>query len=72
MHLVTDPARTAVLVVGGGPAGLAAAAELARHGVGCLLIEPRTEVSHRRLPAKTTSIRTMEHLRRWGLAGPRR
>lgn len=67
----TDPGLTqtaAVLVIGGGPAGLAAAAELARHGVGCVLIEPRTEVSHRRPRAKTTSIRTMEHLRRWGAA----
>jgi choline dehydrogenase-like flavoprotein len=67
----TDPGRTqaaAVVVVGGGPAGLAAAAELARHGAGCVLIEPRTEVSHRRPRAKTTSIRTMEHLRRWGAA----
>ncbi len=60
--------RTPVLVVGGGPAGLAAAAELGRHGVRCVVIEPRVEVSHRRPRAKTTSIRTMEYLRRWGLA----
>ncbi len=60
--------RTPVLVVGGGPAGLAAAAELGLHGVACVLIEPRAEVSHRRPRAKTTSIRTMEHLRRWGTA----
>src|SRR5450759_192965 len=60
--------RTTVLVLGGGPAGLAAAAELSLHGVGCVVIEPRAEVSHRRPRAKTTSIRTMEHLRRWGVA----
>src|SRR5580698_11041101 len=59
---------TPVLVVGGGPAGLAAAAELGLHGVECVVIEPRAQVSHRRPRAKTTSVRTMEHLRRWGLA----
>jgi len=60
--------RTSVLIAGGGPAGLAAAAELAHRGVDCVVIEPRTQVSHRRPRAKTTSVRTMEHLRRWGLA----
>ena len=58
-----------MLIAGGGPAGLAAAAELSLHGVPCIVIEPRTQVSHRRPRAKTTSIRTMEHLRRWGIAG---
>jgi 2-polyprenyl-6-methoxyphenol hydroxylase-like FAD-dependent oxidoreductase len=65
---VPDLQITPVLVVGGGPAGLAAAAELDWHGVGCVLIEPRAEVSHRRPRAKTTSARTMEHFRRWGVA----
>jgi 2-polyprenyl-6-methoxyphenol hydroxylase-like FAD-dependent oxidoreductase len=65
---MTAPASTAVLIAGGGPSGLAAAAELSLHGIGCVLIEPRQQVSHRRPRAKTTSIRTMEHLRRWGLA----
>jgi 2-polyprenyl-6-methoxyphenol hydroxylase-like FAD-dependent oxidoreductase len=36
--------------------------------VDCVLAEPRAEVSHRRPRAKTTSVRTMEHLRRWGVA----
>jgi 2-polyprenyl-6-methoxyphenol hydroxylase-like FAD-dependent oxidoreductase len=66
--LVTATKDTAVLVVGGGPAGLAAAAELSLHGVDCVVIEPRAQVSHRRPRAKTTNVRTMEHLRRWGVA----
>ena len=60
--------ETPVLVAGGGPAGLAAAAELASRGIRCVVIEPRAQVSHRRPRAKTTSVRTMEHLRRWGIA----
>jgi 2-polyprenyl-6-methoxyphenol hydroxylase-like FAD-dependent oxidoreductase len=70
MSTMTPPRPdTPVLIAGGGPAGLAAAAELAWHGIRCVVIEPRTEVSGRRPRAKTTSVRTMEHLRRWGLAG---
>ena len=57
---------TTVLVVGGGPAGLAAAAELGLRGIGCVVLEPRERVSHLRPRAKTTSVRTMEHLRRVG------
>jgi len=68
-HGPNGPPSAPVLIAGGGPAGLAAAAELAHHGVGCVVIEPRAEVSHRRPRAKTTSVRTMEHLRRWGVAG---
>jgi 2-polyprenyl-6-methoxyphenol hydroxylase-like FAD-dependent oxidoreductase len=72
MRGMTQPAAattsTPALVVGGGPAGLAAAAELSLYGIECMVIEPRTQVSHRRPRAKTTSVRTMEHMRRWGIA----
>jgi 2-polyprenyl-6-methoxyphenol hydroxylase-like FAD-dependent oxidoreductase len=67
MAAVKD-ATTAVLVAGGGPAGLATATELNRYGIGCVVIEPRPEVSYKRPRAKTSSVRTMELLRRWGLA----
>jgi putative polyketide hydroxylase len=55
-----------VLVVGGGPAGLVTAITLARHGVECLLIERREELSDE--PRATSiSLRSMELLRSWGL-----
>ncbi len=60
--------RTQVLVAGGGPVGLAAAVELGRRGVECVVVEPRTTVSRARPRCKTINVRTMEHLRRWGLA----
>ena len=62
------PASTPVLIAGGGPVGLATAVELAHHGIASVVIERREEVSWLRPRAKTTSARTMEHFRRWGLA----
>ncbi|WP_059008372.1 FAD-dependent monooxygenase [Streptomyces specialis] len=57
-----------VLIAGGGPVGLATALELAHHGVGSLVVEPRATVSWLRPRAKTVSARTMELFARWGLA----
>jgi 2-polyprenyl-6-methoxyphenol hydroxylase-like FAD-dependent oxidoreductase len=65
---VTERVRTGVVVVGGGPVGLATAMELHHHGVSSIVLEPREEVSFLRPRAKTTSSRTMELFRRWSLA----
>jgi 2-polyprenyl-6-methoxyphenol hydroxylase-like FAD-dependent oxidoreductase len=56
-----------VLIVGAGPAGLAAAIELGHRGVRCLAVERSDRVGYAPR-AKTTNVRTREHLRRWGIA----
>ncbi len=62
------PASTQVLIAGGGPVGLATAIELGRRGINCLVVEPRMTVSRARPRCKTVNVRTLEHLRRWGIA----
>lgn len=60
--------RTKVLIVGAGPAGLALSIELGHRGIPCIVLERHDRVG--RAPrAKTTHVRTREHLRRWGIAG---
>jgi len=57
---------TSVLIVGGGPGGLTAAATLARYGVDFLLVERRAELSS--LPRATgVSTRSMELMRSFGI-----
>jgi 2-polyprenyl-6-methoxyphenol hydroxylase-like FAD-dependent oxidoreductase len=59
--------ETPVLIVGGGPIGLALAADLGRRGVATLLVEERDD---RLAPAKMleVSVRTMEFCRGLGIA----
>ena len=56
-----------VLVIGAGPVGLSLAIELGHRGITCLLVERNDRVGYSPR-AKTTNVRTREHLRRWGIA----
>ncbi len=57
----------AVLIAGAGPVGLSLAIELGHRGVPCTVIERNDRVGYSPR-AKTTNVRTREHLRRWGIA----
>jgi 2-polyprenyl-6-methoxyphenol hydroxylase-like FAD-dependent oxidoreductase len=59
--------ETEVLIIGAGPVGLALAIELGTRGVRCMVIEQNDRVG-KNPRAKTTNVRTREHLRRWGIA----
>lgn len=63
-----QPERSHVIIIGTGPAGLAAAIELGSRGIACTVLErnPRAGWAPR---AKTTHVRTREIMRRWGIAG---
>ena len=59
--------RTPVLIVGGGPVGLALAADLGWRGVSCILVEQNDgTIEHPR--ANAVNSRSMEFCRRWGIA----
>lgn len=59
--------ETEVLIVGGGPVGLALACELGWRGVRCVLVERRDgSVTHSKM--NMVSTRSMEYCRRWGIA----
>lgn len=62
-----DAIETRVLIVGAGPTGLALAIELGQRGVPCIVVERNARVGYAPR-AKTTNVRTREHLRRWGIA----
>ena len=59
-------ARAPVLIVGGGPVGLALAGELGWRGIPCTLIE-KSDGSIEQPKMDLVGIRTMEFCRRWGI-----
>lgn len=59
--------RYHVVIVGGGPVGVALAVELGRRGLSCALVERRK--TPQRIPkGQNLTQRAMEHLHSWGLA----
>ena len=69
MAKTTDPmTTTAVLIVGGGPVGLALAADLGYRNIPCILAE-RRDGSVGLPKMNMVSGRTMEFCRKWGIAG---
>ncbi len=58
---------TQVLIVGAGPVGQGLAIELGHRGIHCVVIEKNSRIGVAPR-AKTTNVRTREHLRRWGIA----
>ena len=58
-----------VIVVGGGPVGCAVGLELRRHGVRCLVVEKDAVTPRYPVKAMFLNPRTLEFMRRWGIAG---
>jgi len=70
MGLIASSSRhieTPVLIVGGGPVGLALAVELGWRGIQCVLVE-QTDGSIVTPKMNEVNVRTMEFCRRWGVA----
>lgn len=63
----TLPMETQVLVVGAGPVGLALALELGSRGIDVTVVEQQMRAGAQPR-AKTTNVRSMQHMRRWGIA----
>ena len=67
MSLSGPTLETPVLIVGGGPVGLALAADLGRRGTRCLVVEQGDgQPDHPRATALNS--RSMEFMRHWGIA----
>jgi len=58
--------ETDVLIVGGGPVGMGLGLELARHGIGSVIVE-LNEATTLHPKSRGTTARTMEDFRSWGI-----
>lgn len=67
MQTHSDVLKTQVLIVGAGPAGLSLAIELGLRGIAVTIVEQRWRTGAQPR-AKTTNVRSMQHMRRWGIA----
>lgn len=64
----SQPRCTQVLIVGGGPVGLALSLELGLRGIQCCVIEQNEHLGSLQAPrSKMLNVRSMTHVRRWGL-----
>ena len=67
VNLKVDASAGRVVIVGAGPTGLALAIELGRREIPCVVLERNARGGYAPR-AKTTNVRTREHMRRWGIA----
>src|SRR5215469_10052532 len=67
MRSLMPPHKVQVLVAGGGPVGLALAAELGWQGIACVLVEQSDGVV-KTPKMNEVNTRSMEFCRRWGIA----
>lgn len=67
MQSGSDAIQTQMLVIGAGPVGLSLAIELGLRNIAVTLVEQRLRTGAQPR-AKTTNARSMQHMRRWGIA----
>lgn len=67
--MTPQPTQTRVLIAGAGPVGLVLAMELAARGIDVTMLEPRRRLEPPNVKCNHVSARSMEILRRLGVAG---